>query len=144
MNDEFFLDWSPDLRDHATLLQRLATDNLVRLGPSGFRNIAIILRDPETGEASSGVWGSILYGWLFIDLLYVTEPDRRRGLGSAFLTAVENAAREQGCVGAWLTTYAAQAPGFYEKNGYRQFGELEAPGGKTGNRLRFFRKQFGG
>ncbi|WJR80347.1 GNAT family N-acetyltransferase [Bradyrhizobium sp. NP1] len=145
MKHEFFLDWSPDPRDHAALLQRLVSHNLARSGPSGYRNIAVILRDPDTGEASSGVWGSILYGWLFIDLLYVGEPDRRHGLGSRLLTAVENAAREQGCVGAWLSTYAFQSPGFYEKNGYEQFGELaasRAAPGSVDSRLCFYRKQF--
>ena len=56
MKHEFFLDWSPDPRDHAALLQRLVSANLARGGPSGYRNIAVILRDPDTGEASSGVW----------------------------------------------------------------------------------------
>ena len=145
MKHEFFLDWSPDPRDHAALLQRLVSANLARGGPSGYRNIAVILRDPDTGEASSGVWGSILYGWLFIELLYVAEPDRRHGHGSRLLTAVEDAAREQGCVGAWLSTYAFQAPGFFEKNGYEPFGELVSDVGLAGaadSRLRFYRKPF--
>ena len=147
MKHEFFLDWSPDLRDQAALLQRLVSANLARGGPSGYRNIAVIMRDPNTGEASSGVWGSILYGWLFIELLYVAESDRRHGLGSRLLAAVEDAAREQGCVGAWLSTYAFQAPGFYEKNGYEPFGELVNGVGLAGaadSRLRFYRKPFSG
>jgi GNAT superfamily N-acetyltransferase len=145
MKHEFFLDWSPDSRDRAALLERLVSANLARGGPSDYRNIAVILRDPDTGEASSGVWGSILYGWLFIELLYVAEPNRRHGLGSRLLTAVEDAAREQGCVGAWLSTYAFQAPGFYEKNGYEPFGELVngvALAGVADSRLRFYRKPF--
>jgi GNAT superfamily N-acetyltransferase len=145
MKHEFFLDWSPDPRDHAALLERLVSANLARGGPNGHRNIAVILRDPDTGEASSGVWGSILYGWLFIELLYVAEPNRRHGLGSRLLTAVEAAAREQSCVGAWLSTYAFQAPGFYEKNGYEPFGELVndvALAGVADSRLRFYRKPF--
>jgi len=145
MKYEFFLDWSPDPRDHAALLQRLVSANLAHGGPSGYRNIAVILRDPDTGEASSGVWGSILYGWLSIELLYVAEPDRRHGLGSRLLTAVEDASREQGCVGAWFSAYAFQAPGFYEKNGYEPFGELVSDVGLAGaadRRLRFYRKPF--
>jgi GNAT superfamily N-acetyltransferase len=145
MKHEFFLDWSPDPRDHAALLQRLVSANLARGGPSGYRNIAVILRDPDTGEASGGVWGSILYDWLFIELLYVAEPDRRHGLGSRLLTAVEDAAREQGCVGAWLSAYVFQAPGFFEKNGYGPFGELVSGVGSAGasdSRLRFYRKPF--
>lgn len=144
MKRELFVDWSPDSRDHAALLKSLIRDNTARGGPSGHRNIAIIVRDPDTGEASSGIWGGILYGWLFIELLHVAVSDRHQGLGSRLLTAIENAAREQGCVGAWLSSYAFQAPGFYEKNGYEQFGELEssASQGAADNQLRLFRKLF--
>jgi GNAT superfamily N-acetyltransferase len=122
----------------------LVRDNTTRGGPSGYRNIAIIVRDPDTGEVSSGVWGSILYGWLFIELLYVALSDRRRGLGSRLLAAVESAAREQGCMGVWLTSYTFQAPGFYKKHGYEEFGELESSvsKGAADSRLGFFRKLF--
>lgn len=146
MKDELFLDWFPDSRDHGALLERVISANLTRGGPSGHRSLAVIIRDPNTGEAISGVWGEILYGWLFIELLYVAEPDRRQGLGSRLLAAVEAAAREQGCAGAWLNSYAFQAPGFYEKNGYEQFGGLGsplAPVCATDCRLLFYRKSFG-
>lgn len=146
MKHELFLDWSPDSRDHAALLQRLADTNLASGGQTGYRNIAIVLRDPNTGEAISGVWGIIVYGWLCIDLLYVFESDRRQGLGSRLLDSVENAARENGCVGAWLSTYAFQAPGFWEKNGYEQFGRLGSalgPGGAADTQILFYRKSFG-
>src|SRR5262245_5639753 len=145
MKHELFLDWSPDPRDHAALLQRLASANLASGGPSGHRNIAVILRDSDTGEALSGVWGVILYGWLFIELVYVVESDRRDGLGSRLLAAVENAAREQGCVGSWLSTYGFQSTGFYEKNGYEQFAELgsASASGAPDNRMFFYRKSFG-
>lgn len=142
MNQEFFVDWSPDSRDHAALLRSMIRDNTARGGPSGHRNIAIIARDADTGEVSSGVWGSILYGWLFIELLYVAEAGRRQGFGSRLLTSVENAAREQGCIGVWLNSYAFQAPGFYRKNGYEAFGELEGASSKdvADSRLYLFRK----
>ena len=144
MEHELFVDWSPDSRDQAALLRSLVRDNIARGGPSGHRNIAVIVRDPDTGEASSGIWGDILYGWLFIELLYVAVSDRRRGLGSRLLAAVESAAREQGCMGVWLTSYTFQAPGFYKKHGYEEFGELESSvsKGAADIRLGFFRKLF--
>jgi GNAT superfamily N-acetyltransferase len=143
MKHELFLDWSPDSRDYAALLERLASANLASGGPSGHRNIAVILRDPDTGEAISGVWGIILYRWLSIELVYVVDSDRRQGLGSRLLAAVEQAAREQGCVGSWLSTYAFQTPGFFEKNGYEQFGGLgSAPASRSDpdKRIFFYRK----
>lgn len=144
MKQELFVDWSPDSRDHAALLRSMITNNTARGGPNGHRNIAIIARDADTGEASSGVWGSILYGWLFIELLYVAESDRGQGFGSRLLTSVENAAREQGCIGVWLNSYAFQAPEFYEKNGYKAFGELASSASRdvADTRLYLFRKLF--
>src|SRR5262249_33790205 len=136
----------PDSRDRAALLQLLANTNLASGGPGGQRSIAVIVRDLDTGEAISGVWGTILYGWLCIELLYVGEPDRRRSLGSRLLTAVETAAHENACMGSWLTTYAFQAPGFFEKNGYERFGELgSAPehGSAADQRIFLYRKSFG-
>ena len=142
MKQELFVDWSPDSRDHAALLRSMISDNTARGGPSGHRNVAIIARNVDTGEVSSGVWGSILYGWLFIELLYVAEVDRRQGFGSRLLTSAENAAREQGCLGVWLSSYAFQAPEFYKKNGYEAFGELESCSSKNAadSRLYLFRK----
>ncbi|QPF92583.1 GNAT family N-acetyltransferase [Bradyrhizobium commune] len=143
MKHELFVDWSPDSRDHAALLQRLANANLANGGPGGYRNIAIIIRDSDTGEVTSGVWGIILYGWLLIDLLFVAEADRRQGLGSRLLAAIENAARDNGCLGCWLSMYAFQTPGFCSKNGYELFSELgtaPAASDTADQRLFFYRK----
>jgi GNAT superfamily N-acetyltransferase len=146
MKHELFLDWLPDFRDRAALLQQLANANLASGGPGGHRNIAVIVRDPDSGEAISGVWGTTLYGWLFIELLYVAQPDRRQSLGSRLLTAVEDAAHENGCAGSWLTAYAFQAPGFFEKNGYERFaglGSAPLPGSAGDHRIFLYRKSFG-
>lgn len=146
MKQEFFLDWSPDVRDHTALLQRLVDTNLAAAGPSGHRNIAVMLRDADTGEVVSGIWGIILYGWLCIELLHVDEGSRRQGLGSRLLAAVENAAREQGCEGCWLSSYGFQAPGFFETNGYERFGALgNSPpaSGAADTQALFYRKSFG-
>jgi hypothetical protein len=55
------------------------------------------------------------------------------------MLAIEGAAEERGCERAHLDTFSYQARPFYEKLGYRVFGELEDyPPGHT----RFFlRKQ---
>jgi GNAT superfamily N-acetyltransferase len=142
MKQQLFVDWSPDPSDHAVLLQQLASTNLARGGPTGYKAVAVILRDPVTGEISGGIWGDILYDRLFVELLFVAESDRGHGLGSRLLTLLEDAAQEQGCAGAWLNTYDFQAPGFFEKNGYEQFGELANELATSNNRLCFYRKAF--
>ncbi len=37
---------------------------------------------------------------------------------------VEAEAKKRRCANIWLDTFAFQAPKFYEKLGYKQFGEL--------------------
>jgi hypothetical protein len=54
MKQELFVDWSPDSRDHAALLRSIISDNTARGGPSGHRNVAIVARNADTGEVSSG------------------------------------------------------------------------------------------
>ncbi len=57
--------------------------------------------------------------------LWVAEPYRKRGTGSALLSKAEMAARERGCRGVYLDTFTFQAPDFYARNGYSEFGRLD-------------------
>jgi hypothetical protein len=46
-----------------------------------YRHLAILLSDPDTGEAVGGLWGATYYAQLQIDLLFIPEPLRQSGLG---------------------------------------------------------------
>lgn len=75
--------------------------------------------------------------WLDIDILWVAEPLRGRGYGTALMTAAEDAARSRRCLYARVATHGFQAKGFYEKLGYRVVGQLEDwPPGHTAYMLR--------
>jgi hypothetical protein len=37
----------------------------------------------------------------------------------------EDLAREKNCVGIWLDTFDFQAPDFYRKHGFSEFGQLQ-------------------
>ena len=60
-----------------------------------------------------------------LDILWVDEEYRGRGLGSALLRAAERAAMERGCRLITLGTFDFQARPLYEKNGYAVCGVLE-------------------
>ncbi|MGH8409424.1 MAG: GNAT family N-acetyltransferase, partial [Pseudomonas sp.] len=48
---------------------------------------------------------------------------------------------EKGCAGIWLDTFSFQAPGFYRKLGFSEFGHIaEYPPGHTRH---FFQKHLG-
>ena len=71
-----------------------------------------------------GLWGRTAYEWLFVELLFVPESLRGRGVGAELMLRAEAEAIARGCHGAWLDTFAFQARRFYERLGYSCFGEL--------------------
>ncbi len=87
--------------------------------------LVITLSHPETGAAIGGLWGYTALQHLFIELLFVPEALRGEGWGSTLMKTAEAEAVERGCTGIWLDTFSFQARGFYERLGYRVFGELD-------------------
>jgi GNAT superfamily N-acetyltransferase len=118
------VDESPDpgLRD--AIVQPLRAFNESRIGPVKPELLAIVLRDPEGGAVTGGLWGASVVGWLYVDLLVVPEGFRGQGLGSELLRKAETIARKRGCIGMWLHTGSFQAPAFYEKRGFQAFGTV--------------------
>ena len=113
--------------DEATrqaILAPLRAYNQSQTGPQEFRGLAIELRD-DADATIGGLWGSSAYEWLFIQLLVVPETLRGRGVGRELMARAEAEAITRGCRGVWLDTFEFQARGFYEKLGYRCFGQLE-------------------
>jgi GNAT superfamily N-acetyltransferase len=98
----------------------------------------VLLR--REGRVAGGLAGETYAGWLFIRYLWLEEALRRGGLGRAVIAAAEARARERGCHSAWVDTFSFQAPGFYAKQGYVEFGRLPYP--PRGERL-FLRKPLG-
>ncbi len=88
------------------------------------RLLAVTLTAPGSGEIVGGLWGWTSRGYLYVDLLFVPENLRGSSFGSALMRQAEQEAARRGCHSAWLSTYSFQAPGFYQKLGYRVFGEL--------------------
>ncbi|KVL86330.1 GNAT family N-acetyltransferase [Burkholderia stagnalis] len=84
----------------------------------------LYVTDPHTGEVLGGLVGRTSLGLFFVDLLYVPESLRKDGLGSRLLKDAEAEAKRRGCARAVLYTITFQAPAFYEKHGYRVFGEV--------------------
>ncbi|HTO79016.1 MAG TPA: GNAT family N-acetyltransferase [Methylocystis sp.] len=91
---------------------------------ANWRALSIYARD-ETGALQGGLTGSSYYDWLFVKWLWVAEPYRRQGIGSKLLNRAEEVARERKVGAVYLDTFTFQAPAFYEKLGYQEFGRLE-------------------
>ncbi len=77
------------------------------------------------GAGQAGVRYLIGFDWLFVQWLWVAEPYRKRGIGSRLLAQAEAAARDARCRASYVDTFTFQAPKFYERHGYREFGRLD-------------------
>ncbi len=76
---------------------------------------------------------------LAIDVLFVHEDYRHKGLGSLLLKKVEDEAKSLGAKFANLFTFDFQAKDFYLKHGYEIFGVLDnCP---TGHQCFYMKKQ---
>ena len=83
----------------------------------------ILIRN-EADEILGGLISSTYWGWLEVNILWISEGLRRLGHGRTLLRMAEAEARARGCGHVMLTTYSFQARGFYEKEGYRVVGEM--------------------
>ena len=88
------------------------------------RRLAVIVRDPATGETLGGALGRTSLGLMFLDLFYLPKSWRGGGMGSRVLAMAEEEGRRRGCRAAVLYTISFQAPEFYRKHGWRVFGEI--------------------
>jgi ribosomal protein S18 acetylase RimI-like enzyme len=77
------------------------------------------------GKVHGGLRGQTYWSWCSIDVLAVAEPYRGRGIGSRLLAKAEEIARARGCLGVRLDTVSFQAPDFYRRHGYTEFGRID-------------------
>lgn len=90
------------------------------------RPLCVMVRDPDSDEVVGGIVGRTSLGLAFLDLFHLPDCLRGSGLGTKILKAFEEEARERGCRSAVLYTISFQAPGFYQKNGWVAFGEIDS------------------
>lgn len=77
----------------------------------------------STGLAYSKTVG---YGnWFYLTDLFVEEPFRGRGLGGELLKRLEERVASLGIGNIWTWTAGYEAPGFYKKQGYEVFCEMD-------------------
>ena len=101
--------------------------NRARLGDdilNNFHRLLVLARD-ESSAVTGGAYGLVIWQWLHLQTLWVAASHRHQGLGSQILSILENEAIAKGARGSHLETTDFQALGFYLKNDYQVFGELE-------------------
>ena len=79
----------------------------------------------ESGSVVAGLDAAAYWGKLHIRLLWVHPDHQSKGLGSQLMGWAEERGRELDCASIMVDTMSFQAPEFYAKLGYRQFGLSE-------------------
>jgi GNAT superfamily N-acetyltransferase len=130
----------PDPADKAAAGAALYEFNVEQTGVADRQPIASVATDPETAEPLGGLWGRTEMGVLFLDMFFLPEELRGRDLGSRMLEQVEAEARRRGCRRAVVETSSFQAPGFYMRHGYVEFGRVAFT--IDGHARVFLRKEF--
>jgi GNAT superfamily N-acetyltransferase len=134
---EITVDDTPTAEDIGVLVAGLAAYNAVHADGERPRPIGVFAR--RDGQIVGGADGRTFMGWLYVAHLWVADHQRATGLGSQVLASIENAALARGCRAVWLDTLSFQAPMFYEKLGYVEFGRIADP--STGHVRHFFSKE---
>jgi GNAT superfamily N-acetyltransferase len=99
---------------------------------------AFFVRD-ETDKVIAGCNGSVIFGCIYTDQLWVDIKYRNKGLGTKLMGAVHDYGRQSGCTMATVATMSFQdAEAFYKKIGYAI--DFERKGYTKGSRCLFLRK----
>ena len=113
---------APEAGELETIRQQLDRFNIEASGIDDRLPLAVLAKDPVTQEVLGGVTGRTSRGILFVDMFFLPDSMRGSGLGSKLLQMAEQEARRRGCRTALLYTNDFQAPGFYIKHGWREYG----------------------
>jgi GNAT superfamily N-acetyltransferase len=114
----------PSDTDENIIQSGLADYNALKTGYRDWHPLAALLRDPNTNETLGGMIGRTSYGLLFIDLVFLPESMRGQDIGKKLLAMMEQEGARRGCKTAFLFTITYQAPGFYERHGWTEFGRI--------------------
>lgn len=111
------------------IFKGLAAYNTAHFGYDDSKPLNLFLRD-DTDKIVGGLVGFTYWDFLSIDLFWLEESVRGQGFGEKMLKWAEQVAIQRGCTTAHLDTFEFQAPHFYEKYGYEQWGVLDGYAGK--------------
>jgi GNAT superfamily N-acetyltransferase len=129
---------APEAGELSAIRERLSQFNVDACGIDDQRPLALLVKDPATHEVIGGLTGRTSRGVLFVDVFFLPDTLRGSGLGTTLLQMAEEEGRRRGCRNGLLHTNDFQAPGFYKKCGWREFGRI--PSDPAGSSRIFYSK----
>lgn len=105
-------------KEYEEILYRgISEDAFEVKGMPPIKGYSVFMKDSE-GRVKGGVSGSIFFGSLYIDSLWVEKAFRGLGWGTKLMQEAEKIGVEHGCRFATLNTMDWEALPFYQKLGY--------------------------
>ncbi|GEM75041.1 GNAT family N-acetyltransferase [Vibrio sagamiensis] len=84
----------------------------------------VITAKNDKGEFIGGAQANVMWSYCVLELLWLSEECRGKGVGTSLIKQLESFAIEKGLTQIRTETLSFQAKPFYEKNGFRVYGEL--------------------
>ena len=107
----------------AAIEERLYSYNRHATGRSDGRGLGFVIRD-ETGRTIGVAAGHSWAGTSELKQMWIDEAYRGRGYARALLNAFVAEAASRGVRRIWVASYDFQAPGLYEKAGFKRMAEF--------------------
>ena len=115
---------APTAADVDAVVAALVASEAAAGRDGGYQPYSILLRDSADGPVTGGLYGYVLFDWLFIQYVAVPLDRQRQGIGGQLMSQAEAWARQRGLAGMWLDTFSFQARPFYERLGFSLVGEI--------------------
>jgi len=123
--------------DKKTMVDGMLAYHASKGHPRKTETYSVALKDSQ-GRLLGCVIVSFLWNGMHIDSLWVDESLRGNNYGTKLLEMAEKEGVKRGCTIAYTDTFTWQAPEFYKKLGYKEYGRLEDF--PVGNTLTYFFK----
>ncbi len=125
MKDSYTITKSEDKTEEDYILKRLIEYNLKHVPDFPEKVYFNYMAKDEGGTIIGGIKCKVHWGWLHIDLFWVDDNHRGKGIGSELIQKAEKEALKHTIAGAYVETAEFQALEFYQKEGYKVFGEAD-------------------
>ena len=103
--------------DEQVLFEGITDEAVLKKKMDRITPFGIFIKDSQ-GVVLGGVNGFSCYGCLYVDMLWLKDELRKKGLGKKLMIEAEKIGRERRCTFSTVDTMDWEALSFYEKLGY--------------------------
>ena len=108
----------PIQEDEQVLNDGISDESALKKNMEPIKPFRVFIKDTN-GIVLGGASGTIFYGSLYVDMLWLKKELRGQGLGKKLMMEAEKIGRERQCTFVTLNTMDWEALSFYQKLGYQ-------------------------